>query len=105
MNVTTELANVKGYASTCKPPYIALDRKEALRSGSALAQGIDYRLPKSVGGLWGQILYDQLRSVAPMHRDLEQVGGGVPEAIGRRSRVVHLVERHELLALGETVAG
>jgi hypothetical protein len=43
--------------------------------------------------------------MAPKHRDLEQVGGGVPEVVGRRSRAVHLTERHELIAVGETVLG
>jgi hypothetical protein len=29
--------------------------------------------------------------VAPKHRDPEQVGGGVPEVAGQRTRFVHLV--------------
>ena len=41
----------QGLGQRLRTPYIALDRKKALRSSSALAQGIDYRLPKSVGGL------------------------------------------------------
>ena len=43
MYVTSKLVNVKGCASISKPPYIALDRKEALQkrfwdNGSAEAQ-------------------------------------------------------------------
>jgi hypothetical protein len=33
MYVIREVVNVKGCASASKPPYIALDTKEALRSG------------------------------------------------------------------------
>lgn len=52
-----------------------------------------------------EVLHDQRRSVAPVHRDLEQLGGGVPDAVGRRSRGGHLGERHELLAVGEPATG
>ena len=41
----------QGLGQHLQTSYIALDRKGELRSGSALAQGIGYRLPKSVGGL------------------------------------------------------
>ena len=71
----------------------------------ALPQGIDYRLSKAVGGLQGQILYDQIRPVAPNHRDLEQVSTGVPEGLGPRVHVTHLIERYELPAVGEAVPG
>jgi hypothetical protein len=43
--------------------------------------------------------------VPPKHRYLEQVGGGVPEVVGRRARVVNFVERYELLAVDEAVTG
>jgi len=70
-------------------------------SRSTLTQGIDYCLPESVGGSRWQILHYQLRALAPEHRDLEQVDGRVSEVAGCRSRAVHLVERGELLAVGE----
>lgn len=60
---------------------------------------------RSLGGLEWQILYDQIRSVAPKHCDLEEPSAGVPEALGLRLHAAHLGKRHELLAISEAVSG
>ncbi len=69
----------------------------------APAQGSDNRCPEPLGGLQWQVLYKQGRSVAPNHRDFEQAGRGVPEALGHRPGAAHLVERDELFAVGEAI--
>ena len=76
------------------------DHHRAASLRTALAQGAGYRFPESLGGLWGQVLKDQVWPVAPGHRYLEQVGGWVPEDVWRRSRIDHLLERDEPLAVG-----
>ena len=71
----------------------------------ALVQSIDYRCPKLLGVLKGQILYDQIRAVAPRYRDLKQPSAGVPEDVGLRLPAAQLLERRELLAVGEAIPG
>ena len=71
----------------------------------ALAQSMDYRFSKLLGGMYGQILYDQIRTVAPQHCNLEQPSAGVPEDVGLRLHTTHLLERHELLVVGQAILG
>lgn len=83
----------------CHPPT----EEEKLYVG--LAQGSAYLCPEPLRGLERQVLYEQIRSVATKHCDLEEPSAGVPGDVRLWLYAAHLGKRHELLTVGEAVSG